>query len=347
MDEKCRYLTKMSIGDVLDYSIEIYKRNFKKITILALYFYVPFIFLYTLVISYFSSDLISNSIVPGKIGSSSSFPFTIMAFYLIIMVMGFLYLIYSITLKSVMDASIAKIVYSDVTLGNVSALKTIIKDCFKRFSSLLANRVLSYLIIMGIVLGAYFVMVIIILVFTVGGVFLSTSFQKGEGAQINTAGAVIAGIFIGLIVVAIFLAILLLVTYIIARYSMGIQSVIIENKTATEGISRCNSLVKKNFWHVSMTYIFGVLLFYTIPTLLTYGAQSLLLVSRNLFIAAATLVQIATAVINPFITVLLTVLFINLKIKSEGLDLELKVDILLEEQRARETMLGNGETTNA
>jgi hypothetical protein len=42
MAENEKVLKRMSPGDCIDYSIEVYKRNFKNLTIISLMFYVPF-----------------------------------------------------------------------------------------------------------------------------------------------------------------------------------------------------------------------------------------------------------------------------------------------------------------
>lgn len=349
MEENSRSLSRMSIGDVIDYSIEIYKKNFKKISLLALYFHVPFMFIYTVVVSYFSKDMIGTTMNFGKVGTTPNpnLPYTIMAFYLVMLVMGLLYLAYSITLKSVMDASVAKIVYSYIVSGNTDDLKSLIKSSFKRFSSLVANRVLSYLIIAGIFFALYILFIILVMIITVGVVFITKFAPSPSKAQSLSAGIIIVSVLIGIVILAVILAIFVFVANLIAKYSMGIQAVIIENKAAAQGISRCNQLSKKNFWHISMTFIFGTMLFFTIPTLLAYGAQSVLFFDKNMFVLAATAVQILTALLNPFITILLTVLFVNLKIKAEGFDLELKVDILLESQKKKEMLLDDGEMLNA
>jgi hypothetical protein len=49
-----KLIRRMSTGDVLDYSIEIFRRNFKQIVKLALIFYIPFMVLYTVAASYLS-----------------------------------------------------------------------------------------------------------------------------------------------------------------------------------------------------------------------------------------------------------------------------------------------------
>lgn len=254
-----RVLRKMSVGDVLDYSVEVYKRNAKKLTLLALIFFVPFMFVYTLVVSYISSEMAGftkGNVSPG--GSASDFTYMLLAYNLILVVMVLVYFAYTVTLKAVMDTAVVRVVYSDVVNRTVQDLKSAVKEGFKKLPSLIANKILYGLILSGAVVAVYIVLIVVILI-----------------ASFSTVP-----------------------------------------------------------FFMSNPLIFS---------LISAGAYGILFVNRSLYVVVAAVTQIITSLIYPALTVLMTMLFINLKIKKEGLDLEVKVDELLEEEKRLE----DGENANA
>lgn len=337
-------IKKMTIGDVLDNSIDVYKRNFKKLTLLALIFYVPFMFLYTFLVSYLSADLINIADINDidSVGNSSGYLYSILAYYASLCILGIIHFAYSITIKAVMEAAITKTVYDDITGNMGKSIKKIIKESFSRFSALFVNKILYKLIIFGIsmalVIGLYILMIVALIGF--GAAF---SWRTGSSGL----GEIIIGIVIAIVLVLIFAVVGLLIGYFYVKFIFGTQAIIIENKTAVQGISRSSELTKNNFWHIGLTLAFGALLFYFIPQIINTGAYALMFVNRSLYVAAFTFSQILSSIIYPFIITLMTVAFINLKIKKEGFDLELKVDTLLEQQKRENNIDINGETANA
>lgn len=342
MDNFERELRKMSVGDVIDYSIEIYKRNFKKLTALSLIFYIPFIFVYSIAISYLTADMDNIGINAGIAGvDSSNLPYMLLSYYLLLFGMLGFYLLYSLTLKTVMDACIAKIVYSDVVNNSRLELKKVIKESFKKFKTLFANRILYYLIMFGIGIGFYILLFIFVLLVILGAA--SSSFIMAGSDPLISILIVILVIILFLLM---FIPLIAVMSYFYAKFGMGVQFIAIENKGATEAISRCNEISKKSFWSISMSVILGFILYLTIPSILSAGTQSLMHFNKTLFIAANTTSQTVWALLNPFVTTLLTVIFINQKIKNEGLDLEVKVDRMLMEVRNDETLTNDGDSTD-
>lgn len=327
MTDNTSALKMMSVGDVIDYSIEVYKRNFKKLTTLTLIFYIPFIFLVSLVLSYFSADMenLSNFEMQGQ--SQANFTYFQIAYYISILVILLFYLIYSLTLKTVFDASVAKIVYFDAVYNTRYDIKSVIKECFKKLKTLFINRLLYYLIIFGVVAGAYILMFIVLVLMMLG--FMSAGFMASEPDTLT-------GIFIVIGLVALLLILLLplmfLISYFYAKYGMGIHSVIIESKGPAEAISRCNDIGRRSFWSISLSFMLGLILFFAVPSIISVAAQSLTSNNKVLYMSAYTVSQIVWAVINPYITTLLTIIFINQKIKNEGLDLEVKVDKMIKDR---------------
>lgn len=339
MDENERLPGKMSIGDVLDYTIEVYKKNFKRLTVLALIFYVPFMFLYTALTSYLSADFMSLMNVDGYMDNMedpSSYMYRILAFYGSMSVMGIIYFIYSITLKPVMDSAIIRTVYDNVVHGKSEDVKTVIRKSFGKFPTLLVNSLLYSLIVFGVSMVVVVVFYILIFV-AVFAVMLSVGVTAGTDGVLN----VVMGVIVAILVLVFLAGAGLLVGYFTVKFMFGLHAVTIEGKSATGGLSRSSELTRKNFWHVFLTYVLGYILIFSLPQALGVGAYVFIFLDKNLHLMANVAAQIINAIIYPFATTLLTMLFINLKIKKEGLDLEVKVDILLEGQKKRDGIVEN------
>jgi len=347
MKESERLLKKMSMGDVLDYAIEAYRRNLKSITLLSLIFLVPFTFVTTAVTGYFSAELMKYANPPGN----GIFPFfklvrfvaaanpgigdelgkglgeavyTTLAFYFVLILIGLLSLAYSVTLKAVMDASVIRIVYFDVVHARSVDWRQAVKLGFSRFASLMTNKILTALIIAGTVAAGYIVFFILILVFTFGMIGPTL----GNNAPMGT----FAAIFLVQLIIGLVCVILFFIAFFTVKLCLGIHSVVIENRSAVEAVKRSWKLTGGNFWSIALTYLFGSVLFFTVPTILSIAANILIFVNKTLFVAGVIATEVVSSLLYPFILTLLTMVFINLKIKKEGLDLEVKVDKLLERQ---------------
>lgn len=337
MRENERMLKYMSVGDVLDYSIAVYKRNFKSLTALSLIFFVPFSLITALLSTYsvgnlfdftkYTEDFTGSSAYNSEMLSSMA---TFYAGYSLIML---LLLVYAITLKPVMDASIIQIVYSDVVHQRTEKMKSAIGKSFQKFGSLVASKVLYYLILFGVSIGMGIVLFIVAMIISV--VLVGVTSQIAGSFSDLLPGAVM-GIVMIIFIILLYIGLIVGYFYFILRFGLGVQSVVIENKTATEGLSRSLFLTKKNFWRLFFAFLFGSVLFFLFPALLSYAATLLGLLHKALFVAGYVLGQMIYAIVYPFVIVLMTMIFINLKVKKEGLDLEVKVDRMFEEMERQD-----------
>jgi len=338
MKENETALRDMSMGDVIDYTIQVYRRNFIKITLLSLIFYVPFTLIYGFISNYLTADMMDLFGYYDKqpdLEALNNLGFTVAAYYLSLFGLSLLYGAYTLTLKPVLDAAIAGIIYNDVVFKKQVSIGDAVKEAFKKFGTLFLNKLLYGCIVVCVGVGAITIVYILLIAYIIAAAVL---FTAGSATGTVSEGLLIFLIIVSVIFfIAVIAAMIVLVAYFMAKYGMGIQAVIIENKGAVAGISRCNVLAKKSFWFVNLSYIFAMMLFFAIPTLIQTAAAMLVYVDKNLFNYASTGTQVLGAVFYPFSVVIITMLFIALKIKKEGLDLEVKVDVLLEEQKARES----------
>ena len=347
MTENDRTLKKMSIGDILDYSIELYKKNFKKLFILSLVLYIPFILLYTAVTSYMTGDLFKSAGFNFNSGTFTEAPdtsqamYNFIAYFAVIAVMGLLYMAFSITLQPVLDASVSQIIYNDAVNGKETSWREAARKSFKHFGRLLLNRLLYGLIIYGILSAAVFIFYIALFM----GLF--AAFGSSLFAESSAAPDVFAAIVMIIFIVVGLLGMGLFVGYFAVRFGFGTQSVIIENVSASRAISRSHEITGKKFWHSGLSVAVAAVMVMTLPSTAAYAVYFVAFVDKGIYILANSVVQIIVGLVQPFITVVMTMLFIDLKIRKEGLDLEAKVDVMLEEERRRNELLTAGDIPNA
>jgi hypothetical protein len=315
-------LRKMSAVDIVDYSIEVYKRNIKKLTVLTLIMYVPFALLYVFLSGYISKDL--SRLTAGN-GESFSL---IIAFMLVSLGLLFVYMCYFLTINGVLQAAITKVVYGDVVYGKSLGLKEVIRDSFKKIFKILGYRVLFYLIMSGAIMGIFFVFYLflwaVLLFFGTGAAFFSGGGRFTEGILIFS-GAII--------IIVLILGVLLGLGFFYIKFGMGVQAIAVENKGATEGIARSADLTKKMFWNSFIALFTGGLIYVFIPSVSVGITVILSLADNELYrqvqLGATAFIQLGYAMFYPFLATLTTNIFINCKINNEGLDLEVKVDKLL------------------
>ncbi len=332
-----RMLKEMSAGDIIDYSVEVYKRNFKKVTMLSLIFYVPFSFLYAIVTNSFSSDFFMVGETQNMSSSADA------ASILVPILMGILYLFYIMTIGAVMSSAVSKVIYDDMVYQRERKLKTIIKESFNRFVSLFGYKALLYLILVGIISGVSFVVGIFFsILIVIAGLFGVTA--------AGSAGMAGLGVFVVILVLLYVLmgfAMLIAGGFFYIKFGFGVQVIATENRNATDGISRSINLSKSNFKSSFGALFFGYIFYYFIPVVAVGVVQVLSFmdpeVYKGVFFLVSTAIQLIQSIFYPFIVTMMTVTFINMKIKNEGLDLEVKVNGLLEQQNNT----GAGEQINA
>jgi hypothetical protein len=244
-----------------------------------------------------------------------------------------------------MSGAVSKIVYDDVVYQRINNLKKVIGANFKKFPSLLGYKFLQYLILLGVFIGSSILFVLVFVIFSAfAGAFTNMAMRMG------TIYGVVLLAFINIIVILILLfSALAFVAFFYIKFSFGVQAIAIENKSASEGLSRSIQLSRGNYWKSFWALFFGLILYLSIPLLLQSLLELLSFLDvqlyEDIYLVATTLVQIIHAVFLPFIITLITVVYINMKVVNEGLDLEVKVDKLLEMQKD-ENDRNDGEVVN-
>ncbi|HEX3029208.1 MAG TPA: hypothetical protein VHT34_07870 [Clostridia bacterium] len=340
MKENEKMLRPMTLGDVLDYSIEVFKRNIKSIALILLVTLLPLTVLSAVINGLYQSIKLPYTfrryyyLSKGytflyRYLEKPNIPLSLSILTILIAIIGF---IHYILLRPVINAAITKVIYHDVVKREKLGVKQVLKCCFGSFGSLVGNWLLYLLIMFGIIMAMCLGGTIIYSIIALIAVLFLT---------MGMTGTVLAVILDILIVIAAICAIIVFYYYFKVRF-YSVFPVIIEKKSAAGAFSRSLELTKKNFWHLSMVTAFAGLFNGFLTLLFSYGVYAGILVNKAFFMFVFILGQLLSAFVAAFMTTVLTMVYINMKVKKEGLDLEIRVDQLLETKKSSET----GEAVN-
>ncbi len=343
--ESLRPLNRAGFTDVLDYGVSLFKKHFRKIFFISLVFNLPV----TILLSIFNPVLTNQYMTfmnPDEITGSGDILSSVLALYA--MIIGGLLLsgIYNLTLKNVMDGSIIKILYADVVLNQEKTPGQVIRECFKQFGTMMLGRFLYGLIQSLVFFVAYILLVI--------GIFAGSFAFMGTAAAGFTSSSpwLAAGIIIlGILAAMTALFFLVVVTgYFNGRYWMFLPAICIEQHKAGSGIGRCNKLGGNGFYLIGLSYIAGALLIWIFPGIINIVILFASGVSGNmnveLYRIGTVVTQIFSAVLQPLFVCILTALYIILRVRREGLDLEIDLWTIKEEEK-RKTQRWTMEAPNA
>lgn len=336
MNQKEFDLKPMRIGDVLDYTISVFRDNFKALAMITVMLYLPWVFISSLGTGTILGGLFSSmsqyfvDTFQGKdvnyLDSMDLYGFT-QNFYAATIfnnLLGWLGYAYSATIKLVFHASIMKIAFDYITkngkkYNTFQDAKFVIKESFGRLGDMLGNAALYTVITFGaIIAGA--------LIFGIFAVVLT--FVIGQSMDTITSI-----IYVSIIVISV-LAYLFGVSVIMSRIIFGANIVVNEKKSVSESFSRSNSLSKGSYWYILGCAVFMILLYNVMGNIM--GALPFLGFKIGALVTLLyVLVQVASAFIYPFIIVFLTVLYVDLRVKKEGFDLEIRFDKLIDQENKK------------
>lgn len=341
-----RPLQKANFTDVLDYGIYLFKKHFKSLFIINLIFNIPVMLVLTVFNPIFTEQY-WNLLNPTDLEVTGPEEIISSLFTMYAMLFGLLGLqgLYAVTLKNVMEGSIVKIIYADTVLNQKRTVKQVIKECFNQFGTLFLGRLLYILIQSAVFIILYIVLIIVMFAVTFGiaGIVI-TSFA-------NTGITIVLSVLAALILIGIVFFISLTVAFYYGRYWMFLPAVCIEQKKAGSGIGRCNSLTKGNFFLIGLTMVFGYLFTGLFPLMVNLIFNAVSLYSGNfdveLFRIGTAVTQILSEILRPLITCIMTALYITLRVKREGLDLEMTLwDIKREEAYRKKTWMAEAPDVN-
>ncbi len=318
--ESLRALHKSRFTDVLDYGIQLFKKHFRKIFIINLIFNIPIQVLLTIINPMFTSQYLNMFDTTSDMISSN--PTAIFSSILTLYTMVFgvlaLYGLNAMTLQNIWEGSIIKLLYSDVVMKRERTIREVISECFRQFWSLVGGRFLYGLVQYGIITVIYIALVAAIFI----GAFSAIGLVSLNVTWVQVV-LTILGVLIAL--AAIFFAVVT-VGFFFGRFWMYFPAICIEQKKAGESIGRGGNLGKNSFWLISLTYVVGNLFIWFFPGIINAIFSSATLLSGDVDVTMLRLglvvTQIFTAVLQPLMICIYTALYITLRVRREGLDME-------------------------
>lgn len=331
--ESLRPLNKANFADVLDYGIFLYKKHFKKIFLLNLMLNIPYLLLITGVTPMLTGSY--QSLFDAQtMGTNLSGLFSsIFSLYAKLFIFLGIYAIYGLTLKNILEGCIVKIIYSDVVFGEDRSIKRVLKECLGQFGTMILGKIL-YNLIQGAVFFAIYIVIIsgvFIISFAVMGVF-STSIVSPWITVVLT----IIGVFAA---IAVIFFISLIISFFTGKYWLFLPAICIEQKKAGASVERCNKVGGNNFYLIGFTYLFIYIIVYMLPGLINYIISFVNLASGSMDITAISIgsiiTQLVSSILQPVIACTLTALYITLRVKREGLDMEIDLWEIKKEEAAK------------
>ncbi len=315
------FLEAMSVGDILDFSILLFKNNFKQLSIISLIIYAPL----TLLSAFFSVDYYYNFLNFLNIFKdpshyqSSMLTNSYMYRSAISTLIFFLSTILFFTIYAAADAAVSRIIYQDAVYGMKEKAFPSLKEGFRKLGSLFAQRLLLCIILSGLI----FVFSILFVVLALAMIPASRSVYGSEFIYV-------------ILMILIFIAIFALTIFFIIKLIFGLNVIAIDNGDIGKSFSKSWNLTKGSVFKISIVFLFAFFMYLTITLITSLIPFTLQFLGKNTFTILFISSQFFITLLHPYFWTLITVIYINLKIKKEGLDLELKVDKLLEAQANNE-----------
>lgn len=327
--ETLRPLRNARFTDIIDYGFFLYKKHFRKIFLLDLMFYLPFMVLYTIINPVFTNNYLNLFNTPESIAiDPSEFISSIMALYAMLFGSLIIYIIYWVTLNNVFDGSILKILYADVVLKKEKTIGQVVRECFRQFGTLILGKILYGMIMYAVAMVVY----LIILAGVFAGTFSILRITSIASTRWLSVVLIILGV---LILISAFVFIILAVGYFSGKYWMFLPAVCIENKKAGQSIGRCGNLAKNGFFLISRSYIAGLIFVALLPgiinTIIIFISSATGNFDVTILQIGSVVSQLFAALLQPLFVCIMTALYITLRVKREGLDIEIALWKIIED----------------
>ena len=329
MVQKDKVLKPMRIWDVADYSIEIFKNNFKTFVFISLILHIPWIFAKFLIdtpdvkegfVSFLRYIEVTNSNSTDLLGAAGK-SFVEDVFVL-------LNIIYSLTIKLVFHAAIMKVVYyylvDDIYDFSYKNILKIIKNGFKYMWRMARYKVYFYIVLFGVFILSF-----------IGGLFgfsfiasIVIPLEEILSADLTIILSVVITLIVGPVVI------FFPVGVIWTKMILGYNFIVNEGLSVSESRKRAFRMSAGSSRHIGFSSLFCYIIYiivvkmFTIISFYVYGVYE----NDIIFYILYSLGTVLSTILYPFVIVFITVLFIDIKVKKDGLDLEIKLNELIEKQ---------------
>lgn len=317
----------LGLGELLDGAFRIYRAHFARLALIAAIFFVPVGVISTLLVGATVGDFTQLLLEAGGEPVNSDYDLGLGAVgaYLLSGLLGYLALgLAYVSLTSQVGAILQG---EELTVGES------IRRGARRLLPFVGMALLAGLAVTGLVLGLYIVLFLVVFAFTMALGALG-SFDGGGNAAIVIIAVIVSGVYLSAIV-----AVFIPVGILLARWVAAPTAVVLEKLGPVASLSRSWQLTRNNLWRA-----FGYLALLTIFNFIVLGLpvsvlQWLLLFAMTsqwyawlsgLLIGVGYLFNVLW---YPFLVLALVLLYFDLRVRNEGLDLEMRVRALEESTR--------------
>ncbi len=315
----------LGVGQLLDRVFRLYRQRFGKLVLTAAIFFVPLALIAALLMgvamnSYF--DLLLNTADLSAVDENTLLRSGAATIGMSLFVAGVAMVLGALAFLSILAQADAAAYGREVSIG------ASVRTGLSRFWVFVGLSLLVSLIVFGVMMVVYFALIVVTLVFA--GLFAGLS-TLVEGNGIVAFGAVF--LMIGLIFALIFL-LLLPLGYLTTRWFVAPVVILTERCGPVRALSRSWQLTQGSFWRlfgllVLLFILNGVVLGLPI-SLLQFAAvilmtAQILAVANGLFTGLGYLVSILW---YPFLALTLILVYYDLRVRKENLDLDLRIQAL-------------------
>ena len=302
-----RALRPMTVGDILDQSFSLYRKNFTTLVGIVAVVHVPLLVLQIAGGLLFGTQLINRN------GSFALTQTQSLATLAGIGILGLSAIVAG--LASIFETSALSVVVSERLLGNSVNLRQAYGRALSHWRALLA---MIFIIFGATVFCLLLLFIPLVLLLVLVGALSGT----GTG---SAAAALSTSLFACLICLA--LPIVLIGSYAVSvRLLFAPQAIVLENMGGIDGLRRSWRLVRGSFWRVlGITLVLSILV-----AIIGQGPAYVIAIVANLLpfpvlglVINATAQSLINVIVLPLQFAAFTLLYYDLRIRKEGFDLQL------------------------
>jgi hypothetical protein len=301
-------LRPLTLGELLDRSFGLYRRHFFLFVGLMA---VPSVF--ALLFGVFGQIL--PEVFKAQVGPVPDPNPATMALLFGLGALGFVVLMFAYWIAYMVTLGATTVAVSELYVGRTATIASAYGQVREHVGRLLLLALLVALRLLGIFAA---LMVAVIAFGLVAVVVL------GENRALGVA----------LVMLATFAAMLFCGLFSL-RYALSVPALVLEHAKASESIRRSVLLTRGNFWRTAVLMIFALIITYAAMALfqgpfLVAGAMAATGSSAALWlnVAGAVTGAVGGAICGPLMVIALALLYYDLRIRKEGLDLQIMMDNL-------------------
>jgi hypothetical protein len=291
MKELSKTLHPMTIGDILDRSIQLYRSNILKFIGIVLFVKGPYLLFAAIIKRFFVEPLYMSGAAPAQMATYEASAWAIITITTIIMLLELL-IVGPILIAAMTMAISERFLNRDV--GVTEAYRKILR----RFLPLLGTIILTGMLISAVILSCGFL----------GMSMLTTGTQAGM--LMAMVGLVLAGVLW-------------------IWYTFIPQTVVLEGEGGISAMKRSKYLVKGHFFKAFVLLILVYIAIVLIIQIASFGvAKGFFFLGQYAVPLAEGTSNVVSVLLEPFRIAAITLLYYDFRIRKEGFDLEIMAEEL-------------------